>query len=73
VRYEPGGKCALGLSIPKRMGCREFQPGVEKFCSNPNDYVSPQQIVEMSTYFGIKGIELKKIKLMIAREESSRL
>ena len=72
-RYEPDGKCGLGLNIPKRMGCREFDPGVEKFCSKPNDFVSPRQIVEMATYFGIKGMELKKIKFMIAREESIRL
>ena len=71
-RYEPDGKCGLGLTIPKRMGCREFDPGVERFCSNPSDFVSPRQIVEMATYFGIKGMELKKVKLMTAREESSR-
>jgi hypothetical protein len=50
------------------MGCREFEPGMEKFCSNPKDFVSPRQIVEMATHFGIKGLELKKIKLMAARE-----
>jgi len=72
TRYEPDGKCGVGLTIPKRMGCREFDPGVEKFCSNPSDFVSPRQIIEMATYFGIKGMELKKVKLMTAREESER-
>jgi hypothetical protein len=72
LRYEPGGKCGLGLTIPKRMGCHEFDPGVEKFCADPSDFVSSRQIVEMATYFGIKGMELKKVKAMTAREESNR-
>jgi hypothetical protein len=55
------------------MGCAEFDPGIERFCADPKDFVSPRQIMEMATYFGIKGIELKKIKLMTAREESNRL
>ena len=72
-QYEPGGKCGLGLNIPKGMSCREFDPGIERFCSDPKDFVSSRQIIEMATYFGIKGMELKKIKLMTAREESNRL
>ena len=73
TRYEPDGKCELGLTIPKGMGCREFDPGMEKFCSDPKDFVSPRQIIEMATFFGIKGVELKKIKLMTVRAESARL
>lgn len=73
LHYQPDGKCRLGLSIPKRMGCHEFGPGIEKFCSDPKDFVSPRQIVEMAAYFGIKGVELKKVKLMADREENSRL
>ncbi|MGA9993964.1 MAG: hypothetical protein WBP93_01055 [Pyrinomonadaceae bacterium] len=72
IRYRPDGKCELGLKIPKAMGCREFEPGIEKFCSNPKDFVSSRQITEMATHFGIKGMELKKIKLMTAREEANR-
>ena len=72
MRYEPDGKCGIGLKIPGGMGCSEFEPGMEKFCSNPKDFVSPRQITEMATYFGIKGMELKKIKLMSAREERNR-
>jgi hypothetical protein len=72
LRYESGGKCELGLNIPKGMSCREFDPGIARFCANPKDFVSPRQIIEMATYFGIKGMELKKIKLMTAREESNR-
>ncbi|HKG20762.1 MAG TPA: hypothetical protein VKC34_02595 [Blastocatellia bacterium] len=53
------------------MTCREFAPGVEKFCSNPSDFVSADQIVQMAVYFGIKGIELKKVKLAAERYRTS--
>jgi hypothetical protein len=62
LRYD--GTCGLGLRIPKQMHCREFEPGIEKFCSNPADFVSEAQIIQMATFFGIKGAELKKIKMM---------
>lgn len=73
TQYEPDGKCGLGLNIPKGMSCREFAPGIERFCADPKDFASPRQIIGMATHFGIKGTELKKIKLMTAREENSRL
>jgi hypothetical protein len=44
------------------MRCREFHPGIEKFCPNPADFVSQQQIVEMARFFGLNGTELKKVK-----------
>jgi hypothetical protein len=71
--YLPNGECRLGLKIPKGMSCREFGPGIERFCADPKDFVSSGQIVQMATFFGIKGTELKKVKLMVAREESARL
>jgi hypothetical protein len=55
------------------MTCREFGPTLEKFCSDAKDFVDPKQIMQMAVYFGIKGPELKKVKLMAAREQSSRL
>ena len=73
THYGSDGKCGLGLNIPKGMGCREFEPGMERFCSDPKDFVSPRQIIEMAIHFGIKGAELKKIKRMTAREEIARL
>ena len=73
LHYKLDGECGLGLKIPKTMSCREFGPGINKFFSDPSDYVSPNQVVQMATYFGIKGSELKKVKLMAAREESARL
>lgn len=70
--FRNNGECELGLKIPKGMGCREFDPGIEKFCSDPKDFKSPAQIVEMATFFGIKGTELKKVKLIGKREERMR-
>jgi hypothetical protein len=51
------------------MGCHEFDPSLEKFCSEPKDFVGPAQIVQMASYFGMKGSELKKVSLMAARAE----
>jgi hypothetical protein len=55
------------------MTCREFDPALEKFCSDRKDFVDPKQIVQMATFFGIKGPELKKVMRMATREETSRL
>ena len=71
--YQRDGQCELGLDIPKSMRCPGFSPGITKFCADPKDFVNPNQIVQMDTFFGMKGTELKKVKLMAAREESARL
>jgi hypothetical protein len=55
------------MNIPKTMRCREFAPGMEKFCSDPADFVSPNQIVEMARFFGIDKAELKKVKMIAER------
>jgi len=73
AHYQQDGKCGLGLSIPKGMGCRGFGPGIARFCADPKDFVSPNQIIQMAIFFGMKGTELKKVKLMATRAESSRL
>ncbi len=73
VQFQADGSCRLGLTIPKSMTCREFGPTLEKFCSDAKDFVDPKQIMQMATYFGIKGPELKKVKLMATLEVSSRL
>lgn len=67
------GKCALGLNIPKGMSCREFVPVIEQFCSDPKDFVSPAQIIQMATFFGFKKAELRKIQSMANATESSRV
>ena len=73
LQYKQDGGCGLGLKIPKSMTCREFGPTLEKFCSDSKDFVDPKQIIQMATYFGIKGPELKKVKVMAAREQTIRL
>ncbi len=72
LHYEQDGVCRLGLKLPKGMSCREFGPGIDRFFSNPKDFVSASQVMQMATFFGMKGTELKKVKLMAAREESAR-
>jgi len=67
------GKCRLDLKIPKGISCREFYPGMQKFCADPKDFVDSSQIVEMAKFFGLKGTELKKVKLMVTRAESARI
>jgi hypothetical protein len=66
------GQCRLELKIPKGMSCREYYPGMQKFCANPNDFVDSGQIVQMAKFFGLKGTELKKVKIMASRAEIAR-
>ena len=73
LQFREDGTCGYGLRLPKQMHCREFEPGIEKFCSNPADVVSEAQIIQMATFFGIKGAELKKVKLMPLQQENSRI
>ena len=72
INFEPDGTCRLGLKIPKKMSCREFTPTLASFCAEPSDFVDPPQITQMATYFGFKGVELKKIKVMAAEEVLNR-
>jgi hypothetical protein len=69
---EAGGKCLLGLKLPTGQRCIEFTPVMERFCSELKDFVNAAQIAEMATFFGFKGQELKKIKLMATQEETNR-
>ena len=65
--HSPEGVCRLGLNTPKTMKCREFAPGIDKFCAKPTDFVSPNQIVEMANFFGLGRTELKKVKIVAER------
>jgi len=73
LHFEPDSTCRLGLPIPKSMTCREFGPTLAKFCADPKDFANPRQLVEMATFFGIKGPELKKVRKMATQEENIRL
>jgi len=68
LHYTQHADCKLGLNIPKGMSCREFAPGIEKFCADRADFVNENQIVQMATFFGFQRTELKKIKIMAAGE-----
>jgi len=70
LNYTKDEKCTVGLDVRKGMTCREFRPGMEKFCADPKDFVNGNQIVEMAMYFGLGRTELKKVKIMVAREEN---
>lgn len=72
LQYQQDGACRLDLKIPKGMSCKEFGPGMAKFCSDPNDFVDPRQIIEMAKYFGMKGAELKKVTQMATTEATAR-
>jgi len=61
------GQCHIGLNIPKTMKCREFAPGIERFCAKPADFVSPNQIIDMARFFGLEKTELKKVKVIAER------
>lgn len=71
--YTLNGECRLELRIPKGMSCQAFRPTMEKFCADPKDFVSERQIIEMATFFGMKGSALNKVKLMASEEVRSRL
>lgn len=72
VHLKRTGECQIGLKLPKGMSCRDFRPGIERFCANPKDFVGAGQVVEMALFFGMKGTELKKVKAMAAKEETAR-
>ena len=69
TNFTPAGDCRLAIKIPKAMSCREFDPGMQKFCADPADFVNQNQIVQMATFFGFHRTELKKIKAMAGAEE----
>ncbi len=67
LHHSRDGRCQLGLNIPKGMACREFAPGLEKFCADPKDFESPKQIVDMAIHFGMQKTELRKVKKIAER------
>jgi len=69
LQFRDDGTCSYGLRLPSQMHCRQFDPGIEKFCSNPADFTNAAQIIQMATFFGIKGAELKKVKNMAPQQE----
>lgn len=60
----PEQKCALGNSLPKKMKCPDFKPGIERFCAAPAEYTGKNQVYQMALFFGLKGRELKRVQTM---------
>lgn len=55
------------------MKCREFAPGMQKFCSKPSDFANVDQIVQMAKFFGLEKTELKKVKAIAERRALDEL
>ena len=73
VQYDPVAvKCGFGLNLPKHMRCREFEPGLDKFFAEKSDFVRSSHIIQMANFFGISGMELKKVKALASQEEALR-
>jgi hypothetical protein len=53
------------------MKCREFAPGIQKFCAEPADFIGADQIVEMARFFGLEKTELKKVKMILENGQSA--
>src|SRR5437870_13388487 len=67
------GRCAEGHTIPKKMKCVGFAPGIERFCSTPADYVGPEQLRQMALFFGLAGKELKLVLALVKAHRESHL
>ncbi len=61
VLQQSDGRCASGRTIPKKMKCVDFTPGIERFCSTPADYVGREQLKQIALFFGLAGKELKLV------------
>lgn len=61
VLQQADKQCSKGNTIPKKMRCKDFTPGIERFCATPGDYSGRAQIGQMALYFGLKGKELKRV------------
>lgn len=63
------GGCELGHQPPKKMRCRDFQPGFVRFFGDRADFTGRGQVEQMARFFGLTGSELKKVLTMADREE----
>ncbi len=68
VLQQPDNTCSRGHSIPKKMRCVDFTPGIERFCSTQTDYTGREQLNQMALYFGLAGKELKRVLAMCEKQ-----
>ncbi len=76
VLQQSNASCANGHTIPKKMRCVDFTPGIERFCATPADYTGPEQLKQMAMYFGLAGKELKRVLSLtepVAKMEAAKL
>lgn len=64
VLQQSNASCANGHTIPPKMRCVDFTPGIEKFCATPADYAGAEQLKQMAMFFGLAGKELKRVLLL---------
>ncbi len=64
VLQQKDGQCSNGNTLPKKMRCADFTPGIERFCATPADYSGREQLKQMALYFGFAGKELKRVLTM---------
>lgn len=64
VLQQSNASCANGHTIPQKMRCVDFTPGIEKFCATPADYAGAEQLKQMAMFFGLAGKELKRVLLL---------
>lgn len=67
---QSNGSCGLGLKPPKKMRCRDFAPGFDRFFGNRADFKGRKQIKQMAVFFGLAGTELEKVLSMADQEEA---
>ncbi len=73
ILQQSDGLCSDGLSIPKKMRCVGFTPGIEKFCATPEDYAGQEQLRQMALFFGLAGKELNRVLLLTDTVKSSEV
>jgi hypothetical protein len=70
--YDSDGTCRLGRLAPRGFGCRDYAPEMASFFSNPLDFTGVAQVIQMATFFGFRGSEMKKVKFMAVRAADLR-
>jgi hypothetical protein len=68
---QQNGGCGLGHQPPKKMRCRDFQPGFDRFFGDRADFTGRKQVEQMALFFGLAGGELEKVLRMVDREEAT--
>jgi len=71
LQRENGG-CQLSYKPPKKMRCRDFQPGFDRFFGDRADFTGRKQLEQMALFLGLVHTELEKVRSMADREEKRK-